>query len=211
MAFGTRTNSLYFSVRNGKVMRYSKTQQEGTTNLPTKDGQARYYFVYDFIEGLITGFRTKEDEIMGQKKLFFHVQMSDNGENYTVEIDTDSNYFQSFAMTVLNADINQPVKLSPFMKIEDDKKKSGMFVLQFDKPLKYKYTKDNPGELPGIEITKNKQGKVVDVDREERNKFLFEELNKWLSAGITVNRTPFDKVAQPEATVLDDEDLDLPF
>ena len=148
---------------------------------------------------------------MGQKKLFFHVQMSDNGENYTVEIDADSNYFQSFAMTVLNADINQPVKLSPFMKIEDDKKKSGLFVLQFDKPLKYKYTKDNPGDLPGIEITKNKQGKVVDVDREERNKFLFEELNKWLSAGITVNRTPFDKVAEPEATVLDDLDDDLPF
>ena len=65
--------------------------------------------------------------------------------------------------------------------------------------------------MPGIEITKNKQGKVVDVDREERNKFLFEELNKWLSAGITVNRTPFDKVAEPEATVLDDLDDDLPF
>jgi hypothetical protein len=209
MAFGKNTNSLYFSVRNGKVMRYSKTQQEGTTNLPNKDGQARYYFVYDFIEGLITGFRTKEDEIMGQKKLFFHVQISDNGENYTVEIDVDSNYFQSFAMAVLNADVNQTIKLSPFMKEEDGKKKSGMFVLQFDKPVKYKYTKDNPGDIPGIEITKNKAGKVIDIDRQERNNFLFRELNQWLSSGITVNRT---EVVAPSLTILDElEDDMLPF
>jgi len=207
MAFGTRSNSLYFSVRNGKVMRYSKTQEQGTTVIPNKDGQARYYFVYDYIEGLITGFRTKEDEIMGQKKLFFQIQMDDNGEKYTIEIDSDSNYFQSFAMTVLNADVNQPVKLSPFMKEEEGKKKSGMFVLQFDKPMKYKYTKDNPGDLPGIEITKNKQGKIVDIDREQRNKFLFEELNKWISSGITVDRS----LSEPTTTVLDDLEDDLPF
>ena len=207
MAFGTRSNSLYFSVRNGKVMRYSKTQEQGTTVIPNKDGQARYYFVYDYIEGLITGFRTKEDEIMGQKKLFFQIQMDDNGETYTIEIDSDSNYFQSFAMTVLNADVNQPVKLSPFMKEEEGKKKSGMFVLQFDKPMKYKYTKDNPGDLPGIEITKNKQGKIVDIDREQRNKFLFEELNKWISSGITVDRS----LSEPTTTVLDDLEDDLPF
>jgi hypothetical protein len=211
MAFGTNLNSLYFSVRNGKVTRYSKTQQEGTTMVPTKDGQARYYFIYDFIEGLVLGFRTKEDEIMGQKKTFFQIQMTDEGENYTVELDVDSNYFQSFALTVLNADVNQPLRLAPYMREEDGKKKTGLFVIQNGKPLKYKYTKDNPGNLPGIEVTKNKQGKVVDVDRDERNKFLFEELNKWLSAGITVNRTSFDKVAEPEVTEEEDFDDGLPF
>jgi hypothetical protein len=220
MAFGKNTNSLYFSVRNGKVTRYSKTQQEGTTVVPTKDGQPRHYFIYDFIEGLITGFRTKEDEIMGQRKLFFQIQMTDDGENYTVELDSDSNYFQSFAMTILNADINQPVRIAPFMKEEDGKKKSGLFVIQNGKPLKYKFTKDNPGDLPSIEVTKNKQGKVVDVDREERNKFLFAELNNWLSAGITVNRsnnlTPVSSEAvKSESDTLEifitDEDDDLPF
>jgi len=97
---------------------------------------------------------------------------------------------------------------------------AGLFVIQNGKPLKYKFTKDNPGDLPSIEVTKNKQGKVVDVDREERNKFLFAELNNWLSVGITVNRsnnlTPVSSEAvKSESDTLEifitDEDDDLPF
>lgn len=209
MAFGKNTNSLYFSVRNGKVMRYSKTQEEGTTVIPTKDGQKRFYYVYDFIEGLITGFKTKEGEIMGKSKLFFQISMTDNGENYNVEIDVDSNYFRAFAMTVLSADPNHPVKIAPFQREEAGIKKTGLFVVQNGKPCKYKYTKENPGDLPDIEVTKNKKGEVVDVDNEKRNAFLFEELNKWLTEaiGMSSSYTPTPKESEDTFEDMDD----LPF
>lgn len=211
MAVGKNTNALYFSVRNGKVTRYSKTQEDGTTVIPTKDGSPRFYFVYDFIEGTINGFKTREDEIMGQKKLFLQISMSDGDENYFVEIDVDSNYFQSFALTILNANPDQPLRLAPFMKEEDGKKKTGMFVVQNGAPLKFKYTKANPGNLPDIEVTKNKQGKVVDIDRDARNKFLFEELNKWVDAAIFSGRTAATPVhSEPMQEETDDLD-DLPF
>jgi hypothetical protein len=209
MAFGNNTSSLYFSVRNGKVMRYSKTQEQGTTVIPTKDGQNRYYFVYDFIEGLITGFKTKEGEIMGKPKLFFQISMTDNGENYNVEIDVDSNYFRAFAMTVLNADPNNSLKIAPFLREEAGVKKTGLFVVQHGKPCKYKYTKENPGDLPEIEVTKNKKGEIVDVDSEKRNAFLFEELNKWLSQaiGMSSTYTPTPKASEDTFEDMDD----LPF
>lgn len=210
MAFGKNTNSLYFSVRNGKVMRYSKTQEEGTTVIPTKDGQPRFYFVYDYIEGLITGFRTKEGEIMGKTKMFFQISMSDNGENYTVELDVDSNYFRAFAMTVLSADPNHPVRLAPFQREENGVKKTGLFVIQHGKPCKYKYTKDNPGNMPDIEVTKNKKGEIVDVDSEKRNNFLFGELNTWLSEAIGMSSKSFSAPVVSESN-FDDMDSDLPF
>lgn len=210
MAVGTNSNALYYSIRNGKVMRYSKTQEPGTTVVPRKDGTPSFFFVYDFIEGVIEGFRTKEEEIAGTKKLFLNLIMVDGAERYNVQIDVESNYFRAFAMTIVNTDPDRPVKLIPFQKEELGKKKTGLFVTQGDKPAKYKWTKENPGDLPPVEITKNKKGEVVDVDSEQRNAFLFNELNAWLQTGLGKAKSEVPATVDTFASDEDDSD-DLPF
>ena len=212
MAVGTNQSALYYSIRNGKVTRYSKTQVDGTTVVPAKDGSPRFYFIYDFIEGEIESFRTREEEIAGIKKLFFQITMVDDGEKYIVDLDTDSNYFRAFAMTILSGDPDANTRLVPFMREEEGKKKTGLYVIQHGKPLKYKYTKESPGDMPNIEITKNKRGDIVDIDSEERNKFLFKELNSWIASGVAKGQTKLP--AQVEDTFSTTEDFDdgeLPF
>lgn len=210
MALGNKENAVYLSIRNGKVSRYSKTKEEGTTTVKTQAGEERYYFFYDYVDGLITGLKTKQTEFAGQKKTYLVVSLNDEGENYQMEIDLESNYFQSFANAVLNADVNAPIKIIPTMKEVDGKKNTGMIIMQNGQAMKWKFTKENPGGMPDIVVTRNKKNEVVDVDRDDRNNFLFAELDKWLSGAVSASKAPL-----PVADVFEEaNDLDvndLPF
>lgn len=211
MALGNRESAIYLSIRNGKVYRYSKTQQEGTVTITNKNGEDRFYFVYDYVDGIVTSIKTKKDSFAGQEKTFLVVTLSDEGENFSIEIDIQSNYFQSFANAVINGDVNQTFKLIPTLKEVDGKKNTGMIIMQNGQALKWKYTKDAPGDMPNIVITKNKKGEVVDVDRDERNNFLFTQLDNWLSGAVTGKSS----MPQPTSLIEDDSDEldtnDLPF
>lgn len=210
MALGNKENAVYLSIRNGKVSRYSKTKEEGTTTVKTQAGEERHYFFYDYVDGLITGLKTKQTEFAGQKKTYLVVSLNDEGENYQMEIDLESNYFQSFANAVLNADVNAPIKIIPTMKEVDGKKNTGMIIMQNNQAMKWKFTKENPGGMPDIVVTRNKKNEVVDVDRDDRNNFLFAELDKWLDGAVSASKTPL-----PAAEVFEEaNDLDvndLPF
>jgi len=205
MALGNKENAVYLSIRNGKVSRYSKTKEEGTTTVKTQAGEERYYFFYDYVDGLITGLKTKQTEFAGQNKTYLVVSLNDEGENYQMEIDLESNYFQSFANAVLNADVNAPIKIIPTMKEVDGKKNTGMIIMQNGQAMKWKFTKENPGEMPDIVVTRNKKNEVVDVDRDDRNNFLFAELDKWLGGAVSASKTPL-----PVADVFEEaNDLDI--
>jgi hypothetical protein len=209
MALGNRESAIYLSIRNGKVFRYSKTQEEGTIAIKNKEGVERFYFVYDYVDGIVTSIKTKKETFAGQEKTFLVVTLTDEGENFNIEIDMKSNYFQSFANAVINGDVNKPYKLIPTMKEVDGKKNTGMIIMQDGNAIKWKYTKENPGEMPDIVVTKNKKGEVVDVDRDDRNNFLLSELDTWLSGAIT------GKSSLPAtASLIDESELevdDLPF
>lgn len=210
MALGNKENAVYLSIRNGKVSRYSKTKEEGTTTVKTQAGEERHYFFYDYVDGLITGLKTKQTEFAGQKKTYLVVSLNDEGENYQMEIDLESNYFQSFANAVLNADVNAPIKIIPTMKEVDGKKNTGMIIMQNNQAMKWKFTKENPGGMPDIVVTRNKKNEVVDVDRDDRNNFLFAELDKWLDGAVSASKTPLPVAEVFEET--NDLDVnDLPF
>lgn len=211
MALGNKENAIYLSIRNGKVSRYSKTKEEGTTTVKTQAGEERYYYLYDYVDGLITGLKTRQVEIAGQKKTYLVVTLNDQGEDYQLEIDIDSNYFQCFANAVLNADVNSPIKIIPTIREVDGKKNTGMIVMQNNEAMKWKFSKENPGGMPDIVITRNKKNEVVDVDRDDRNNFLFAELDKWLDRAVSANKTP---VSQAQEVFDSSETLDandLPF
>ena len=173
MALGNNTSALFVDLRNGKVMRYSKTNEIGTFPIVNSKGETRYYFMYDYIEGHVTNFSTREEEIAGKVKLKFQVHLTDQGENYILKMDVDSSYFRMFCCVLPNIDWNYPVRFIPRMKEENGVKKSSLIVVNNGNPMKFAFTKDNPNGKPDVTFTKNKKGEIIDIDREEEQKFFF--------------------------------------
>lgn len=223
MALGNNSSAIYVDMRNGKIYRYSKTKEQGTTEQLSKTGEKKYYFIYDFIEGHVTGFSTREEEIMGQKKVVFQIHMYDKGENYIVKMGLDTTYFRMFCAVVPNIDWNYPVRLIPRLKEENATKKSSLITVNKDVPVKFAFTKENMNGKPDITVTKNKKGEVIDIDREEETQFflnLLDEARKLLvhpavassnpSAKSTVVQTEQPKSSASVTAALSEDD-DLPF
>jgi hypothetical protein len=178
MGLGNNSSAIYVDLRNGKVMRYSKTNEPGTMPVVSTKGDTRYYYIYDFIEGHVTNFSTREEEIAGKTRLKFQIHMDDKGESYLVKMDVDSSYFRMFCSVLPNINWSYPVRLIPRMKEENQVKKSSMIVVNNGNPVKFAFTKDNPNGKPEVTFTKNKKGEIVDIDREEELKFFFDLIAK---------------------------------
>ncbi len=178
MGLGNNSSAVYVDLRNGKVMRYSKSNEPGTMPVVSAKGETRYYYIYDYIEGHVTNFSTREEEIAGKSRLKFQIHMNDNGETYIVKMDVDSSYFRMFCSVLPNIDWSYPVRLIPRMKEENGVKKTSMIVVNNGDPVKFAFTKDNPNGKPEVTFTKNKKGEIVDIDREEELKFFFDLITK---------------------------------
>jgi len=217
MALGIKTNATYLNVRNGKLYRYSKTKEEGTTTILNKKGEEKYYYIYDYIEGYITKMSTRTENLMGIDKLFLSIQFVDGTETYYINMDVDSKYFENFCSIIPNANLSRPLRMIPTQKEVDGKMKSGLLLIQDSQVLKWFYTNDNPQGRPEVDVTLNKKGEVVDYDREARNKFYFDLLQKLNSSLLNPTMLPeVSQVSQTKSAVVnsfdeEDEDDGLPF
>ena len=217
MALGIKTNATYLNVRNGKLYRYSKTKEEGTTTILNKKGEEKYYFIYDYIEGYITKMSTRTENLLGIEKLFLSVQFVDGTETYYINMDVDSKYFEAFCCIIPNVNLARPLRMVPNQKEVDGKMKSSLFLVQDSQMVKWFYTKENPQGRPEVDVTLNKKGEVVDYDREARNKFYFnmlQELNSQLlnpSMLPEVSQVTSTKKETAPVVEFDEEDDDLPF
>jgi hypothetical protein len=214
MALGIKTNATYLNVRNGKLYRYSKTKEEGTTTILNKKGEEKYYYIYDYIEGYITKMSTRTENLMGIDKLFLSIQFVDGTETYYINMDVDSKYFENFCSIIPNANLSRPLRMVPTQKEVDGKMKSGLLLIQDSQVLKWFYTNDNPQGRPEVDVTLNKKGEVVDYDREARNKFYFDLLQKLNSSLLNPTMLPeVSQVSQTKQAVIEEEDefSDLPF
>jgi hypothetical protein len=214
MALGIKTNATYLNVRNGKLYRYSKTKEEGTTTILNKKGEEKYYYIYDYIEGYITKMSTRTENLMGIDKLFLSIQFVDGTETYYINMDVDSKYFENFCSIIPNANLSRPLRMVPTQKEVDGKMKSGLLLIQDSQVLKWFYTNDNPQGRPEVDVTLNKKGEVVDYDREARNKFYFDLLQRLNSSLLNPTMLPeVSQVSQTKQAVIEEEDefSDLPF
>lgn len=214
MALGIKTNATYLNVRNGKLYRYSKTKEEGTTTILNKKGEEKYYYIYDYIEGYITKMSTRTENLMGIDKLFLSIQFVDGTETYYINMDVDSKYFENFCSIIPNANLSRPLRMVPTQKEAEGKMKSGLLLIQDSQVLKWFYTNDNPQGRPEVDVTLNKKGEVVDYDREARNKFYFDLLQKLNSSLLNPTMLPeVSQVSQTKQAVIEEEDEfnDLPF
>lgn len=218
MALGIKTNATYLNVRNGKLYRYSKTKEEGTTTILNKKGEEKYYYIYDYIEGYITKMSTRTENLMGVDKLFLSIQFVDGTETYYINMDVDSKYFENFCSIIPNANLARPLRMVPTQKEVDGKMKSGLLMIQDSQVLKWYYTNDNPQGRPEVDVTYNKKGEIVDYDREARNKFYFNMLQKMNADLLNPSMLPevsqvgtIKKETAPVVEFEEDDDDGLPF
>lgn len=123
--------------------------------------------LFDAVEGLITGIEFQDDEYNGTKFRKLKLVLEDEGQKYLVQVRTDSGYYRGLTNAIANADIKQPVKLIASSKLGDNgKPQTTIFVNQNGKALKWKWSKDNPGELPELEKVKVKGQMVYDNSKQ---------------------------------------------
>lgn len=123
--------------------------------------------LFDAVEGKITGIEFQDDEYNGTKFRKLKLVLEDEGQKYLVQVRTDSGYYRGLTNSVANADLNQPVKLIASSKTGDNgKPQTTIFVNQNGKALKWKWSKDNPGDLPELEKVKVKGQMVYDNSKQ---------------------------------------------
>jgi len=209
MGLGTRDNVIYVSIREGKLNIAATSQTENAIAKVMDDGSTKYYSVYDNIEGVITGFSTKEDEYNGKKTMKLMIRISDGKENYILQMSVESAYFRGFATKVPNIDFSKKILIAPVLKEENGKKQYGLLLKQGEDWLKSAFTKDNPNGMPEIVPLTNAKGAIVSWDSSLQNDFLLNIVNEAsgrLSTPTTVAVTEGDF----EETQEQSED-DLPF
>lgn len=116
--------------------------------------------LFDSVEGVITSAEFKDDEYNGTSFRKISLVLQDGEERYILQVRCDSGYYRGLTNSIANADISKPVKLVASSKEVNGKPQTTIFVSQSGQALKWKWTKDNPGNLPALESVKLK-GKTV--------------------------------------------------
>jgi hypothetical protein len=123
--------------------------------------------LFDAVDGLITSVEFQDDEYQGTKFRKLKLVLEDEGQKYLVQVRTDSGYYRGLTNSIANADISQPVKLISSSKLgENGKPQTTIFVNQNGKAMKWKWSKDNPGDLPELEKVKVKGQFVYDNSKQ---------------------------------------------
>lgn len=161
MAVGNSSHATYYNISNGKVCRSLQSASPTSITRENKNGRTVHEEFYDYIEGKIVDIQTRENDY-GKNWL---VTLDDGSGRFVLQMPYSGGYSGAFLKTLPNVDLDQPVKLTPKLTIEGEKKKTVLFVNQGGKALKFAYSKDNPNGLPQLEQKKVK-GKMVWDDSE---------------------------------------------
>lgn len=149
---GSNTQSIYLSISDGKIVRRYKESTGNTKERITKTGKVVYEETYDFVMGTIVDIAIRDSDY-GK---FWSVVLADGNEKYTLQFQYSGGNASSFLRALPNADITKPVKLIPRVQIDGDKKRSSILIIQDDKPIRWKWTKDNPDGMPTLRKVKIK-------------------------------------------------------
>lgn len=185
--------------------------------IAVKDGEKVEF--YGYVEGRLTDIAVKDDEYKGQqyKKLLVNL-IDETGEVFQLQMKLDSGYGRAFCCIIPNVDLSKPVRISPTYEEKDGAKKTGMFINQNDKPVKWAFTKDNPGNRPDLEKVKFKGQEMWDNSAQQNfyiNLLLTQikpQIDGSIIPGVTDKDTPASTkpAAAPAISGAEVED-DLPF
>jgi len=155
MAAGKSTNEIYYGISNGKIVRQFLNKTDNSVERINKNGRIVYEVFYDFIDGVIMNISIKAHDEYGK---FWQVVLKDeeSGTVQNLQFNYSSGYANGFLKALPNIDLSQKVKIIPNAKKEADKTKTTIFLKQFDKVIKWYFTKANPNGLPELKKIKIK-------------------------------------------------------
>jgi hypothetical protein len=158
MGLENNANALFLSIGDGKITKRVKQRTEKSVTRTTKEGKIIHEEIYDAISGIITDIKTQDHPQYGR---FWNIRLQDGDDNFILQMNYSSSYSAAFLKILPNVDLKLPVRIIPTLKVEDGKKKPGLFITQNGTPLKHFYTRDNPNGLPPLTKVKVKvQGKM---------------------------------------------------
>lgn len=108
------------------------------------------YVPYGFIEGVLTDIQIVDDEHKGKKFKKVCFILNDGVDQWNFAMKLNSGYARAICCTIPNANLEQPIRFSPTFEEINGKTKTGMFINQGAAAIKWKWTKDNPGDLPPL-------------------------------------------------------------
>lgn len=155
------------------------------------------------IKGLIFKVEFIEEEFKGQKYEKAKIFIQRDGNNYILQMRTDSGYFRGFCNSLKSGNVNKELTITPSSKEVNGKNQTTCFVEQEGRYLKHFYTKDYAGDLPPLEKVEFKG--VVHYDNSKQLAFW----KNWLSEKFDENEEP-EIIPAPEGVKFENND-DLPF
>ena len=149
---GNKDSIIYLAVADGKIVRRVKEPTANSRQRTTKEGKAVHEELYDYATGLITDISTRDNDY-GK---FWNVVMTDGSATYVLQFKYSGGNATSFLKSIPNADVTKPITIMPKMQTVGDKKRASLVLIQDNQAIRWKWTKDNPGDVPQLRKIKVK-------------------------------------------------------
>lgn len=207
----------YYQIRDGQFYKKYNEPTIGAIERTNKNGKKVWEEFFDFdLSGVIKRIKLSANEWAGQILENVEIVIQDIDETYSIQLDLNSRYAQSFFARLPNIDLDKRVILSPAKYQKDGKDIIGLFVKQDGESVKSFYTKDEPNGMPQlIPVQVNgkpfiKDGKQV-WDSSEREAFIKAGFQKY--SDLLENKQPdlLENVNVPASTSDQGTEDDLPF
>lgn len=200
MALGNSSSSIYLSIADGKIVRRFKESTANSKQRTSKTGKIVHEESYDYVSGIITDISTKDSDY-GK---FWNVRLVDGSDVYTLQFQYSGGNASSFLKAIPNADLSKRITIKPRSEMNGDKKRTTVMLIQDGKIIKWKWTKDNPGDLPGLKKVKVKGVEQWDDSdmMEALEAYIDEHVKPKLKPAVTIDTTIIGA---------EDDDNDVPF
>lgn len=155
---------------------------------------------YNHLSGMhvvFVDFRKVEKEKDGQKEYVgdtVRLHLVDESDYWQLEMWANSGYAKAFYHIMENIDYAKPVTIITQLRNNNGKKQQAMFISQDAKPLKWKYTRDNPGDLPPLKITEklNAQGlPAKQYNDDDQMLFFMDKIATVINPYLKLQANPF--------------------
>jgi len=197
MALGNSSSSIYLSIADGKIVRRFKEPTANSKQRTSKIGKIVHEESYDYVSGIITDISTKDSDY-GK---FWNIRLQDGADTYVLQFQYSGGYASSFLKSIPNANLGKEIKIKPRVEMNGDKKRTTVMLIQDETIIRWKWTKDNPGDLPGL-----KKVKVKGVEQWDDS-----DMMEALEAYIDEHVKPKLKVSDTPTIIGAEDDNDVPF
>lgn len=184
---------IYLSIVGGQISRrYKEHQRVGDKTVTVErditddQGEVTKTIIercYQDIDGIISKAKIDTSGDYGSRLM---IELIDGSDLFVLQISLESSYGRAFMLRSPNIDAAKPVIIRPYsFEDEDGKKQTGVVVYQTgcdwekDK-VPYKWTKDEPGEMPEWEFTMVADKKKWNSDKQTN--FLAQQFSLWGNA-----------------------------